>query len=413
MTNRRLEIPDYVKKVMIRIYDFKFNVYVVGDCMRNFARNRKAGTYTLVTNARLKDIVDLFNEHYPTNAHKNEFRIKSDGKIVIVKVFDKETFSIDDYLSKRDFTFNAIAYTFDNYILDNYCGIQDIRKGCVKAVRNDAFANSPSTIVAGMKFACVFRNGYVEHLTYNKMKENLYLLDDFNSYEYKDDFLRMIYTKNAPNIFRKYPKIMTKIIPYSNKMIQYDDMGTSLYERMILNLENLKYNSKRPTLAGIYLLSGKIETEPGGNYLKKSEVICEKILKEFKIKTKLVREVVSIIKYFDTDLINESNLRKITGIIGVDIIKEIYALRESVAKAYNKDSKSISNERSICLEKIKSMDIFYINDLAVDGLYLHNLGFEGEDVGDKLIEVYLEVFNKNLKNNEQDIRNYLSKYRNT
>ena len=63
--------------------------------------------------------------------------------------------SLEEDLSRRDFTINAIAEDADGNLIDPYHGVADLRAGILRHV-SDAFAEDPVRILRGARFAARF-----------------------------------------------------------------------------------------------------------------------------------------------------------------------------------------------------------------------------------------------------------------
>jgi len=65
--------------------------------------------------------------------------------------------SIEEDLSRRDFTFNAIAQNIvTGEIVDPFCGLIDLRKGIVRTTYRDSFKDDPVRILRALRFASRF-----------------------------------------------------------------------------------------------------------------------------------------------------------------------------------------------------------------------------------------------------------------
>lgn len=86
-------------------------------------------------------------------------------------------YTIYDDLQRRDITINAIALDLNGNIINVGSGEEDIEKGIVKAVNDDAFVEDPLRMLRAVRFAARF-NYKIDDATLNLIRDNAYLLAD-------------------------------------------------------------------------------------------------------------------------------------------------------------------------------------------------------------------------------------------
>ena len=86
-------------------------------------------------------------------------------------------YTIYDDLKRRDITINAIALDLNGNIISMGSGEEDIEKGVIKAVSDDAFVEDPLRMLRAIRFAARF-NYKIDGTTLNLIRDNAYLLAD-------------------------------------------------------------------------------------------------------------------------------------------------------------------------------------------------------------------------------------------
>jgi len=86
-------------------------------------------------------------------------------------------YTIYDDLKRRDITINAIALDLNGNIISMGSGEEDIEKGVIKAVSDDAFVEDPLRMLRAIRFAARF-NYKIDDTTLNLIRDNAYLLAD-------------------------------------------------------------------------------------------------------------------------------------------------------------------------------------------------------------------------------------------
>ena len=145
----KIEIPEILKK-MNRIFEENgFEAYLVGGAVRDTILGKTASDWDLTTNAKPQDVIRMFRRVIPTGiAHgtvtvhfmKKEIEVttyRCDGKYSDGRHPDEIQFAsnIEDDLSRRDFTINAIASSLkDGSVIDPFSGESDIKAKTIRTV---------------------------------------------------------------------------------------------------------------------------------------------------------------------------------------------------------------------------------------------------------------------------------------
>lgn len=143
-----LFLPEYVKKILIKLKENGYEGYAVGGCVRDIIMNTKPNDYDVTTNALPEVVEGLFKKTIPTGIKHGTVTVMSEGHPIEVTTFrtefgysdsrrpDKVKFVTDikDDLSRRDFTVNAIAYDENGKFIDPFDGRNDINLKILRAV---------------------------------------------------------------------------------------------------------------------------------------------------------------------------------------------------------------------------------------------------------------------------------------
>jgi len=146
----KLNLPNFVKNVLNTLKLNGYEAYVVGGSIRDMLMDKTPFDFDVATNALPQDVINIFEKTIPTGIKHGTVTVISDNNAVEVTTyrtdngyFDSrhpETVSfvsnINEDLSRRDFTVNAIAYNEEKGIFDPFNGINDIRNKCLKTVGN-------------------------------------------------------------------------------------------------------------------------------------------------------------------------------------------------------------------------------------------------------------------------------------
>ena len=122
----KIKIPKDVKKILDTLYQNGYEAFIVGGCVRDSILGIEPNDWDIATSAKPDDIIRVFNnyklikigrEHGTIGVHMNSVTYevttyRVDGDYSDSRHPDSVSFTdrIEDDLSRRDFTVNAMAY---------------------------------------------------------------------------------------------------------------------------------------------------------------------------------------------------------------------------------------------------------------------------------------------------------------
>ena len=212
-----LIIPDQISHVTNQLTQAGFSAYLVGGCVRDLLMGKIPKDWDVATNAQPEQIVGLFPKTFYENAYGtvtivNEEETESSLRNIEVTPFrqdakysdkrhpDKVSFSktIEEDLSRRDFTINALAYEpSQRQIIDLYDGQQAIKDKVVRAVGQpiDRFDEDPLRIMRGVRLASEL-SFMINNETLEAMQNKADLLSFIAKERIRDEFSRIILSNN-------------------------------------------------------------------------------------------------------------------------------------------------------------------------------------------------------------------------
>lgn len=169
----KIQIPEYVNKVLDALESAGWEAFVVGGCVRDALLVRKPEDWDVCTAAPPACVKDVFSEWrtIDTGLKHGTVTVMSGGKPVEVTTYridgsysdgrhpDSVTFTEDITadLSRRDFTMNAIAYQEKRGLVDPFGGAADIAAGVIRCVGapEARFSEDALRIMRALRFAAV------------------------------------------------------------------------------------------------------------------------------------------------------------------------------------------------------------------------------------------------------------------
>ena len=145
-----IKIPDHVRGLMDRIEAAGHEAFAVGGSLRDALLGIPPHDWDVTTSALPETVASLFPDKHviPTGLQHGTVTVVADGDPVEITTYrvDGEytdsrrpdevrfTTSIEDDLSRRDFTVNAMAYSDKRGLVDLFGGRDDLEKKIIRAV---------------------------------------------------------------------------------------------------------------------------------------------------------------------------------------------------------------------------------------------------------------------------------------
>ena len=164
--------PEQVLWIWRTLEDAGFETWIVGGAIRDILLGRPADDWDFATRAHPNEIMTAFRRTVPIGVdHGTVGVLALDGTLYEVTTFrrDVETFgrravvefaeSIEEDLSRRDFTLNALAWHPDrDELLDPWNGATDLNERILRTVGDPAarFAEDLLRVLRALRFAGQF-----------------------------------------------------------------------------------------------------------------------------------------------------------------------------------------------------------------------------------------------------------------
>ncbi|HRZ30393.1 MAG TPA: HD domain-containing protein [Candidatus Paceibacterota bacterium] len=345
-----------------------FLAYLVGGCVRDSLIGREPKDWDITTNATPEEIIPLFPKTVYENVFGtvtivNEETTNDKLKNVEVTPFrteanysdrrhpDEVKFSdkLEDDLSRRDFTINALAYDpKTEELIDLYGGIKDIKDHVIRTVgeADERFSEDALRMLRAIRLASELR------FTCNKevldsISRNKALIKDISIERVRDEFLKIIDSPEpmAGLIISHETGLLEYILPELERSIGVEQKGEHIYDVWEHTLRALQHSADRGyplhvKLAALLHDIGKPKTQRKGLKNKEftfygHEVVGERmainIMSRLKLPNKLADLVIKLVRnhmfFADPDKITLSAVRRVIANVGPEHIWDLMNLR--------------------------------------------------------------------------------------
>ena len=434
-----INIPSQVNTAIEILCGKGHSAYVVGGAVRNLMMGIPVNDWDITTSALPEETLELFKDFrtIETGIKHGTVTVIIDGMPLEITTYRIEkgysdnrhpdevefTDRVEDDLSRRDFTVNAMAYSPKNGLVDPFGGCEDISKKLIRCVGNPdkRFGEDALRILRALRFSSVL--GFdIDSETAESVHRNKHLLKNISVERIFVELSKLLCGKNAGIILQEYKDVIFFVLPELEPM----NNCTQNHERHIYDVwghtvKSVEAIPPEPELrfAMLFHDSGKPHcksTDKNGvdhfySHGKISRKIASETLSRLKTSNNFRYTVRNLVEYHDflPDKISRKTYKKYIAKLGIETVENLFLVREADILAQNPRFHAESLEENKTgkkiLEQIKEEDMcFKIKDLAIDGKVLENIGIPPSPAMGKILETLLdEVMDDNLPNKKNNL----------
>jgi tRNA nucleotidyltransferase (CCA-adding enzyme) len=424
----KVELPKSVQDVLDKFNKAGYEIYIVGGAVRDVLMGRMVNDWDFTTNATPEEILKVI----PDGFYDNQFGTVGLTVEGFEKPFEITTYrteqgysdsrhpdkiswgkTLDEDVSRRDFTINALALDNSLKVIDLFDGQKDIESKTIRAVGdpNERFSEDALRMMRAVRIATEL--GFkIEKETFEAIKKNSPLINKIAKERVKEELFKLLSSRNPYEgiIHLKDSGLMQEILPEMEKCFGVEqkspgrhhiyDVGTHLLE----SLKNCKSEDVITRFATLIHDIGKPQTyrklDTGVitfyNHEMVSTRIAENIADRLKFSKKEKDKFVLLVRWhqFTVDEHQtDSAIRRVLRNVGLENMEDMLALR--VADRLGGGAR----ETSWRLEEFKTRLIevqkepFSVRDLKIDGNdVMKELNIKpGPEIGKILEKLFNEV----------------------
>lgn len=444
-----IKLPKEVIDLMNVFSKNKYQIFVVGGAVRDALLNKVVDNWDFTTNATPEQIQKLFpdsfyNNIYGTVTVRALRAMPQQNFLFEITPFRKESGyadlrhpekiewakTIEEDLSRRDFTINAIAYDGKN-IVDPYGGQKDLSNKLIKAVGDPdiRFNEDALRLLRAIRFTSQL--GFlIEDNTRKSLQKNASLITKISAERIRDEFLKIL-SGNYPAegiFFLKSTCLLSYILPEvdvcfsipqkSPKRHHIYDVGTHL----VMALKHCPSKDPITRFATLIHDVGKAKTfhkdektdlitfynhEVVGK--KQAEIIADRFKLSSKQKDKLVT-LVTEHQFTVSEIQTDKAVRRFIRNVTKDYLQDMLDLRtgDRIGSGATPTSWRLDLFKKRLIEVQKQP--FEITDLKITGSDVMKILKikPGPKVGEVLKKLFDQVVEGKVKNEKQALRDYIS-----
>lgn len=433
-----VKIPNYAAQVLSALEAAGFAAWCVGGCVRDSLLGRTPQDWDVTTAARPEQVLSVFGDRaVPTGLPHGTVTVKTTGGAVEVTTFRRDgvyrdhrrpqsvtfTHCLEEDLRRRDFTVNAMALNLRGELADPLGGQRDLERKLLRCVGEPdrRFREDALRILRGVRFAAVLEFT-LEPETDRSLRANRALLGEIAPERIWTEINGLLTAPAAAEALRAYPEVIgvfwSEVLemvgfPQRNRHHCYDVWEHTLHAleavppELELRLTMLLHDIGKPGCCTI--------DETGCGHFKghpaRSAAMAEEMLRRLRADNATRETVVRLVAWHDRNIprtrpgvaealrqLGERDLRRLFLIKRADNLAQDPAYRAMQAE--------IEKAEKILDQLLAEGACVSLDQLAVRGGDLVDLGFSGPAVGETL-EVLLEaVIQEQLPNDRTALLEY-------
>lgn len=446
-------IPKNIREVYERLEKENFEVYFVGGCVRNLLMKIPVKDWDLTTNATPDQILKLFSDGFYNNQFGTVGIPIGEQNIVEITTFrtehgysdrrrpDKVLWgkTIDEDLSRRDFTMNAVALAISHKpsaisrFVDPFDGRKDIEDKIIRTVGNpkERFKEDALRLLRAIRFATVLSFD-IDETTGKEIVADAKLIKEISNERVRDELLKIMASDDPTKgiLLLKDSGLLKYILPELLEGVGVSMVRpgrhhtTDVFTHNILALKLTP--SKDPIVRFAALLHDvgkpkvKGEDKEGLVIFYNHEIagakIAYEIAQRLRFSKKETGRIVNLIRWhmFSVDeKVSDAGVRRYIRRVGVENVADLIDLRiGDRLGSGTKDAESWRLKKfKDRIEKELSPAAFSINDLAIDGNdVMKTLNIKpGPEIGKILQTLFEEVDEDLSKNNKEYLLEKITK----
>lgn len=426
-----MELPFQIAEILERLERSGYDAFVVGGCVRDALMGNQPYDYDITTSALPKETERVFSgcRVIETGIKHGTVTVLYKGQSIEVTTFrvDGEyadgrhpssvTFSrsIEDDLSRRDFTMNGIAYNPKAGLVDPFGGENDINSRTIRCIGDPElrFSEDALRILRALRFSSVL--GFtIEERTSETITSHRSDLHKVSAERIFSELKRLLCGKDIKRVMLEYPKVFAEILPPLAEQVGYDQGSryhdSTLYEHTAravgavpaepaLRFAMLFHDMGKPRCRTV---SEDGECHYYGHAGISAE-LADELLRMLKCDNALRERVCAVVKYHDTPADPSRRIvRRRLSQYGAELFRDIMYAQIADGTAQSELGRTRVENARKCLgiaeEIIAEQPCLTLKELAVSGKDLRGIVPPSPLMGEILSELLGEVIEEKLPN---------------
>lgn len=433
-----MKLPETVQTLLVRLREAGFSAYAVGGCVRDTLLGKEPKDWDICTSATPEETGKVFagERLVETGLRHGTLTVvigrvpyeittyRTDGVYTDHRHPDQVSFvdRVEEDLSRRDFTINAMACGADGEILDLFGGKEDLRNGLIRCVGvpEKRFEEDALRILRAMRFASTL--DFSIHPDTARAVRSLYpTLERVAAERIREELVKILCGPGAGRVLREYEEVITFLIPCLKPEVGYDQENPhhlyTVWEHTVRTVENIQPD---PVLRMTMLLHdcgkpfARTTDSRGIGHYQGHHVFSAKMAEETLDRLRFDRasrdRIVRLVEAHDIPLSPDRKtlLRRLNR-FGEEDLRALFAVHRADRIATGTRNPGHATERLAELNAaldalLAERPCFSLKDLQINGNDLTELGYRGKEIGEELQRLLSGVMDGELENDRETLR---------
>ena len=438
-----ITVPPAAEKALKILEAGGFDAYIVGGYVRDLLLGFESADIDITTGATPDEVKELFSSCriVETGIRHGTVTVILDGTSFEITTFrgdgsyadnrhpDSITFksSLDEDLSRRDFTVNAICLDVKGKVIDKFGGEEDLEKKLIRAIGDpeQRFREDSLRILRAIRFASVY--GFsIESGTDRAIHKLAVLIHNLSKERVFSELTRILAGENIEDILLEYYDVFNIFLPEIDGMYGFNQRNFHHKYDLWTHTSHVVSSVKPETalrMAALFHDCAKVDTfsidEQGvGHFYSHAPFGAKKAreaLSRLRAPSAVIEKVSFLVKVHDSPIEEKKAIvKKKLNKYGEENLRALIELQRadtlSLADEYRARLSHFDVLERIINEIISENECFSLKELAVNGDDIIALGFSGPDVGKRLAFLLNAVIDGKEKNDRESLLGYLDFY---
>ena len=430
-----ITLPTPVARALSVLEACGYEGYTVGGCVRDSLLGRTPNDWDITTNATPEEMKVCFKDFrvIETGIRHGTLTVIVDGMQLEITTYRNDgeyldnrhpvqvTFSknIEDDLSRRDFTVNAMAYHPQKGFVDLFGGREDLQNRIIRAV-GDAktrFEEDGLRILRAIRFASVLDFDIAED-TAKAVHACKNLLSGIAAERIREELCKLICGRGAVRILREYIDVIAVFLPELARCVGFEqNTKYHCYDVFEHTLQALALCEDYDLVTRLSILLHDIgkplcytEDEQGGHFKGHAPVgveITKEVLSRLRFDNETIRRMELLVEWHDIPLSAEKKrVKRLLQKLSDEDILRLLEIKRCDRLAHAPDFREMPPDLALIpsvMEEIRAEDAcLSLRTLAIDGDDLMALGVpKGKQIGELLHALLDDVIEERLPNEKE------------
>ena len=388
----QIQIPQEVEEIIGKLKHYGYEAYAVGGCVRDTILGREPGDWDITTSATPQQVKEVFPKTIDTGIQHGTVTIMINhvGYEVTTYRIDGEyedgrhpksvefTASLKEDLRRRDFTINAMAYSHETGIVDEFGGMEDLEQKVIRCVgcAVDRFTEDALRILRAIRFAAQL--GFeIEQETFDAIKKIAPNMVHVSKERVQAELTKLLLSPNPEKIG----------LVYETGISQYVSDAFHTVDRSRMRIDSALEKKKHIRWAA---------------FLKNTSVQeADAVLHDLKLDNDTINKVKVLVRWFEHPLNpDKTELRRMMSRMDASLYDDLLELKKLSSPEVQR-LEELEQVGRLSAEIREHGDCVNLKDLAVSGSDVIKAGIKpGKAVGEvlnRLLEMVLEEPARNEK----------------